>query len=94
MNLLSKAGWTVLASLLSLPLAAADTSVTLSVPDMGCAACPTSVKRVLTRIDGVKAVDVRADVLEAVVSYDSSKTTLGDLLDMVALVGYPATLKH
>ena len=95
MKLFSKCVWIALASCLSSsPLLAEDASVTLVLPDMSCAACPTNVKRALARVDGVKSVDVHAGLLEAVVRYDSSKASVDDLLDMVALVGYRATLKY
>ena len=94
MQLFTKMGWIVLASIFTAAASADDTSVTLVVPDMTCAACPTNVKRALTRVDGVKTVDVHAGLLEAVVRYDSNKASVDDLLDMVALVGYPATLKQ
>jgi len=46
------------------------------------------------RMDGVKTVEVRVDVREAVVKYDNSKASVEDLIDMVALAGYPATVKR
>jgi periplasmic mercuric ion binding protein len=94
MHSLSKAVLVVLASLFAVPVVAEDKMVTLSVPDMSCAACPANVKRVLVRIDGVKTVEVRQDVREAVVHYDNNKASVEDLIDMVALVGYPATVKR
>ena len=94
MHSLHKAATIVLASLFAMPLVAEDRLVTLSVPDMTCAACPTNVKRVLVRMDGVKTVEVRVDVREAVVKYDNSKASVEDLIDMVALAGYPATVKR
>lgn len=36
------------------PIWAATQSVTLSVPDMNCAACPITVKKALTNVSGVK----------------------------------------
>lgn len=83
----------VLASLLALPVMAEEKLVTLLVPDMTCAACPTNVKRALVRVDGVKTVELRASAHEAVVKYDTSKASVEDLMDMVALAGYPATVK-
>jgi mercuric ion binding protein len=76
-----------------LPVLAEEKLVTLSVPDMTCAACPTTVKRALVRVDGVKTVEVREKVREAVVKFDTSKASVDDLIDMIALAGYPATVK-
>jgi len=94
MQFLSKAALIILASFFALPAHAEDKLVTLLVPDMTCAACPTNVKRVLVRMDGVKTVEVHEDVREAVVKYDNSKASVDDLIDMVALAGYPATVKR
>lgn len=44
---------TLLAALLSMPAWAAMQTVTLSVPDMTCAACPITVKAALNKVDGV-----------------------------------------
>lgn len=78
----------------ALPAVAEDKMVTLLVPEMSCPACPTSVKRALVRVDGVKNVEIRSDVREAVVKYDTAKASVDDLIDMVALAGYPATIKR
>lgn len=88
-----KAVVVVLASLFALPVLAEEKLVTLSVPEMTCAACPTNVKRALVRVDGVKSVEVREKVREAVVKFDTSKASVDDLIDTIALAGYPATVK-
>ncbi|EKH5750464.1 cation transporter, partial [Pseudomonas aeruginosa] len=41
-----------LAAALSTPAWAATKTVTLSVPGMTCAACPITVKKALTKVDG------------------------------------------
>lgn len=94
MRSLSNAALIILASLFALPVVADDRLVTLSVPDMSCPACPTNVKRALVRVDGVKNVEIRGDIREAVVRYDNNKASVDDLIDMVALAGYPATVKR
>ena len=43
-----------LAAALSAPAWAATKTVTLSVPGMTCAACPITVKKALTKVDGVQ----------------------------------------
>ncbi|MBI3776918.1 MAG: cation transporter [Gammaproteobacteria bacterium] len=94
MHVLPKAALIVMAGFIALPAIAEDKQVTLSVPGMTCAACPTNVKRALGRMEGVKTVEVRPDILEAVVKYDNNKASVEDLIDMVALAGYPATVKR
>lgn len=91
---LTRAALIILAGFLALPALAENKLVTLLVPDMTCAACPTDVRLALTRMEGVMTVEVRSEVQEAVVKYDASKTSVEDLIDIVALAGYPATVKR
>src|SRR3546814_10809266 len=58
---------------------AASQTVTLSVPGMTCAACPFTVKKALTQVPGVQAVEVRYQAREAVVSFDDSQTQVDAL---------------
>ena len=43
------------------PVWAATQTVTLSVPDMNCAACPITVKKALTKVPGVGKIDVNLE---------------------------------
>lgn len=47
-----------LAAALSAPAWAATKTVALSVPGMTCAACPITVKKALTKVDGVQKAKV------------------------------------
>src|SRR3546814_6761191 len=58
---------------------AASQTVTLSVPGMTCAACPFTVKKALTQVPGVQAVEVRYQAREAVVSFADSQTQVDAL---------------
>ncbi len=40
------------------PVWAATQTVTLSVPGMTCSACPITVKKAISKVDGVSKVDV------------------------------------
>jgi periplasmic mercuric ion binding protein len=52
-----------------------------------------SVKRSLTRIDGVTKADVSLEKSEAVVTFDDAKTNVDALLKATKDAGYPSTLK-
>ena len=53
---------------------AASKTVTLSVPGMTCAACPITIKKALTEVDGVTDAEVSFEKKEAVVTFDDAKT--------------------
>ncbi|HNF92679.1 MAG TPA: mercury resistance system periplasmic binding protein MerP [Accumulibacter sp.] len=83
-----------LAATLSPPAWAASQTITLSVPGMTCAACPITVKNVLTKVDGVKKAEVRYENRIAIVTFDDAKTNAEALTKTMANAGYPATVKQ
>jgi len=83
-----------LAATLSSPVLAATKTVTLSVPGMDCPVCPITVKKALTRIDGVTKADVNFDKRQAVVTYDDARTNAEALTKATANAGYPSTVKQ
>jgi len=84
----------VLAAALSAPAWAATKTVTLSVPGMTCAACPITVKKALTKVDGVQKAEVSYEKREAVVTFDDAKTSVEALTKATENAGYPATVKQ
>jgi mercuric ion binding protein len=76
----------------SAPLLAATQTVTLSVPGMTCAACPITVKKALSRVDGVSKIEVIFDKREAVVSFDDAKTDARKLTQATEDAGYPSSV--
>lgn len=86
--------WLMLLLLAALPAHATSRTVTLSVPGMNCAACPITIKKVLSKIEGVSQIDVSAETREAVVTYDDTRTSVQTLTTAAQNVGYPATVKH
>lgn len=82
-----------LASALVTPAWAATQTVTLSVPGMTCAACPITVKKALTKVDGVQKVEVSYEKLAAVVTFDDTRTTAEALTKATENAGYPSTVK-
>lgn len=76
------------------PVSAGTQTVMLLVPGMNCAACPITVKKALTRIDGVIDVEIRYGPREAVVTFDDTKTSIEALTQATASVGYPSKPKQ
>ena len=78
---------------LSAPAWAATKTVTLSVPSMTCATCPITVKKALTKVEGVIEAKVTWEPKEAVVTYDDAKTNPSALTKATENAGYPSTVK-
>ena len=71
-------------------------TVTLSVDGMTCSVCPITVKKSLTKVDGVieaSAVYKGDGVGWATVSYDAEKTNVEALTRATENAGYPSHLK-
>jgi mercuric ion binding protein len=83
-----------LASIFSVPVWAATQTVTLSVSGMTCAACPITVKKALSKVEGVEKVVIHYDQKEAVVTFDDAKTNVEAMTKATENAGYPATAKH
>lgn len=84
----------VLGLTLGAPAWSAPRTVTLSVPGMTCAACPITVKKALTRVDGVREAAVSYERREAVVTFDDQATGVDALLKATADAGYPSSVKR
>lgn len=76
------------------PVWAASQTVTLSVPGMTCAACPITVKRALSRVEGVSALKLNVENREAIVTFDDSKTNPRALSRATENAGYPSSAKE
>lgn len=83
-----------LAATLATPAWAAVQTVTLAVSGMTCAACPITVKKALTRVDGVQKVEVSYEKREAVVTFDDAKTNADALTQATENAGYPSSVKQ
>jgi mercuric ion binding protein len=75
------------------PVWAAVQTVTLAVPGMTCAACPITVKRAISKVEGVSKTDVNFDNREAVATFDDAKTSVQKLTKATENAGYPSSLK-
>jgi len=75
------------------PVWAVNRTVTLSVPGMTCAACPITVKKALSKVDGVSQTVVSYDIREAIVTFDDAKTNVQKLTAATKDAGYPSGVK-
>nr|CAB65703.1 periplasmic mercuric ion binding protein [Xanthomonas campestris] len=76
------------------PVWAASQTVTLSVPGMTCAACPITVKKALSKVEGVSNIVVSFDTREASVTFDDAKTNAQALTKATENAGYPSSVKQ
>jgi len=65
-------------------------TATIKVKGMTCMGCVASVKRVLSGVEGVAAVDVSLDKAEAVVQYDAARASRDQLKAAVDGAGFEA----
>jgi len=68
------------------------TEQTYAIENMTCAACPITVKKAMSRIDGVARVSVDFAAKTATAFFDPAKATDNDLAKASTDVGFPATL--
>jgi mercuric ion binding protein len=82
------------------PLAAhaAEKTVVLNVDNASCELCPPIIKKTLSRVSGVKAVEMGGATADAsavaTVTFDDAKTTVAQLITATANAGYPSHLKN
>jgi len=69
---------------------AAERTVTLSVQNMYCAACPYTVRASLEAVPGVTSVVVSFPEKTALVTYDDAKTDIDALTAATTNAGYPS----
>jgi mercuric ion binding protein len=75
---------------LTLPAMAHEQTVTLSVENMYCAACPYIVKEKLAAVQGVIGVAVSYEDKTAVVTFDDDKADVAALVKATTDAGYPS----
>lgn len=68
--------------------------VILQVRNMSCGSCTVTVKKSLTRLEGVKEARVTLDPPEAAVVYDPAKVKVEDLIKAATDAGYPSSVKR
>ena len=72
---------------------AADRTITLTVNNMDCAACPSIVKGSLEAVPGVAEVAVSFKDKTATVIYDDAKANVNQLTSATTKAGYPSVPK-
>lgn len=76
------------------PTVPVDTQrVALSVKGMFCESCESSLTAMLRRTPGVLGTDVSVERSEAVIMYDSTRTSPSRLVEVIGKLGYTATPK-
>lgn len=73
---------------------AAPKTTTLAISGMTCATCPIAVKKALSRVDGVTAVEVSFEKKEAMVSFDDAKANTQALVQATENAGFTSTVKQ
>ena len=61
---------------------------------MTCAACPITVKKALSKAEGVSKTNVTVEKREAVVTFDDSKTSIQKLTKATEDAGYRSSVKQ
>ena len=77
---------------LAFPSWAAPKTVLLSVPTMDCPVCPITVKKALSKVNGVLDASVSFGARQAKVTFDDTKTSVEALTRATKEAGYPSTL--
>jgi mercuric transport protein len=72
---------------------AEDRTITLSVKNMDCAACPSIVKASLQAVPGVAKVAVSFKEKTATVTFDDAKADVNQLTSATTNAGYPSAPK-
>jgi copper chaperone len=64
------------------------TQVTLSVPDVSCGHCKSSIEGAVNPLDGVDTAVVAIDDRNVAITYDGSATTLDAIIAAIDEQGY------
>jgi mercuric ion binding protein len=75
------------------PAHAAQRTITLTVNNMYCEACPYMVKKTLEGVSGVSKATVSFKDKTAVVVFDDAKASVKDLTSAAAKAGFPSEPK-
>ena len=78
----------------AVPAFAAERTVTMTIENMTCAACPIAVRTAMERVLGVKEAAVSLETKTAVVSFDDEQTSVDAIAEAARMAGFPASLKE
>lgn len=62
----------------------------VTVDNMTCAACPITVRAAMSRVEGVRSVEIDLDSKTATVTFDPSLTSIDEIARASTNAGYPA----
>ena len=68
-------------------------TITLTVENMYCEACPYMVKKIIEKVSGVSKVTVSFKDKTAVVVFDEAQAKVEDLTNATTSAGFPSTPK-
>ncbi|GBE25727.1 copper chaperone CopZ [bacterium BMS3Bbin02] len=66
------------------------TNITLSVPDISCGHCKTSIEKAVSELDGVDSVEVHIESKTVDVAFSDSLVT-DTIIDTIESQGYDVT---
>lgn len=65
-----------------------ETSISLGINGMTCAACANRIEKNLSKIEGVKKVNVNLATEKAAITYNINEVSIEDLIEKVKITGY------
>jgi copper ion binding protein len=68
------------------------TQITLSVPDISCGHCVSSIERAVAPLEGVESAVVAIDDRNVAIEYDGSEATMGAIVAAIDEQGYEVAL--
>lgn len=75
------------------PAWAGPQTITLTVSNMTCTTCPITVKRALTKVEGVSKAVIDFDKKQAMVTFDDARTSAAALIKATTDAGFPSAVK-
>lgn len=71
---------------------AGERTIHLSIPSMHCAACPYMIREAISGVEGVISASATMEGRSATVSFDDERTTVDDIKEATASIGYESIL--
>jgi len=65
-------------------------SQTFTVENMTCAACPITVRKAMSRVDGVHSVEVNFEAKTVTATYDPALADTATIAEASTAIGFPA----
>ena len=65
---------------------------TVQVPSISCGHCVATIKREVLAVEGVLAVEATYETRDVTISWNSEKTSWGQIADVMTQINYPPIL--